>query len=193
MTAALTRRSLLAAALVLPPVAAQARSNEIYTGWLSSSAVGGYDPVAYFTEGKPVAGNSAITHQWKGATWRFASEKNRDLFKAEPAKYAPQYGGYCAWAVSQGYTAKGDPNHWKIVGGKLFLNYDAKVQRNWEKDIPATSRTPTGTGRRCWRSRRDHSTLMFAAFATALHFAPCAAMKPQAPPASRASARRRAW
>jgi YHS domain-containing protein len=78
------------------PLSAQARSAEIYTGWLSSSAVGGYDPVAYFTEGRPVAGKSAITHQWKGAAWRFASEKNRDLFKAEPAKYAPQYGGYCA-------------------------------------------------------------------------------------------------
>ena len=154
MTAALTRRSLLAAALVLSPLAAQAKSNEIYTGWLSSSAVGGYDPVAYFTEGKPVAGNSGITHQWKGTTWRFSSEKNRDLFKAEPAKYAPQYGGYCAWAVSQGYTAKGDPNHWKIVGGKLYLNYDAKrAARTGSRTSRATSRTPTGTGRRCWRSR----------------------------------------
>jgi YHS domain-containing protein len=132
----LTRRTLLAAALVLSPLSAQAKSPEIYTGWLSSSAVGGYDPVAYFTEGKPVAGNSGITHQWKGTTWRFASEKNRDLFKAEPAKYAPQFGGYCAWAVSQGYTAKGDPNHWKVVDGKLYLNYDASVQKNWEKDVP---------------------------------------------------------
>ena len=137
MTAALTRRSLLAAALVLSPLAAQAKSNEIYTGWLSSSAVGGYDPVAYFTEGKPVAGNSAITHQWKGTTWRFSSEKNRDLFKAEPAKYAPQYGGYCAWAVSQGYTAKGDPNHWKIVGGKLLPELRRQAcSANWEQDIP---------------------------------------------------------
>lgn len=136
MTAALSRRALLATMLALTPVAAAARSAEIYTGWLSSSAVGGYDPVVYFTEGKPVAGNSSFTHQWKGATWRFASEKNRDLFKASPEKYAPQYGGYCAWAVSQGYTAKGDPNHWKVVDGKLYLNYDASVQRNWEKDIP---------------------------------------------------------
>jgi YHS domain-containing protein len=136
MTAGLTRRALLAAALVLTPLTAQARSAEIYTGWLSSSAVGGYDPVAYFTEGRPVAGNSSFTHQWKGATWRFASAKNRDLFKASPEKYAPQYGGYCAWAVSQGYTAKGDPNHWKVVDGKLYLNYDAGVQKNWEKDVP---------------------------------------------------------
>lgn len=131
------RRALIVAALVLAaPLAAQAKSPEIYTGLLSSTAVGGYDPVAYFTDGKPVAGKSEFTHQWKGVTWRFATEKNRDLFKAKPETYAPQYGGYCAWAVSQGYTAKGDPNHWKIVDGKLFLNYDASVQRNWEKDIP---------------------------------------------------------
>lgn len=93
----MTRRVLFAAALVLAaPLAAQAKSPEIYTGLLSSTAVGGYDPVAYFTEGKPVAGKSGITHSWKGVTWRFASEKNRDLFKADPTKYAPQYGGYCA-------------------------------------------------------------------------------------------------
>ena len=155
MTAALTRRSLLAAALVLPPLAAQAKSPEIYTGWLSSSAVGGYDPVAYFTEGKPVAGNSDITHQWKGATWRFASREEPRSVQGRAAKYAPQYGGYCAWAVSQGYTAKGDPNHWKIVDGKLFLNYDAKrAARTGRRTSRATSRTRTGTGRRCWRSRR---------------------------------------
>jgi YHS domain-containing protein len=93
----LTRRVLLAAALVAAaPLAAHAKSAEVYTGLLSSTAVGGYDPVAYFTEGKPVAGKSAITHNWKGATWRFSSEKNRDLFKTSPEKYAPQYGGYCA-------------------------------------------------------------------------------------------------
>jgi YHS domain-containing protein len=116
--------------------AALARSPEIYAGIVSATAVGGYDPVAYFTEGKPVEGRRDITHSWKGVTWRFVSEKNRDTFKANPEAYAPQYGGYCAWAVSQGYTAKGDPKHWKIVNGKLYLNYDARVQRNWEKDIP---------------------------------------------------------
>jgi len=136
-SAQMTRRSLFAAALLLAaPLSAAAKSPPVYTGLLSSTAVGGYDPVAYFTEGKPVAGSSSITHQWKGATWRFASEKNREAFKANPERYAPQYGGYCAGAVSQGYTAKGDPNHWKVVDGKLFLNYDANVQRNWEKDIP---------------------------------------------------------
>ena len=137
LSAPMTRRALIAAVLVLSvPLTAVAKSPEIYTGILSSTAAGGYDPVAYFTDGKPVAGSSSIAHSWKGATWRFATEKNRELFKASPEKYAPQYGGYCAWAVSQGYTAKGDPNYWKIVGGRLYLNYDASVQRNWEKDIP---------------------------------------------------------
>lgn len=133
----LARRAFVAAALVFAaPLAASAKSPPVYTGWLSSTAVDGHDPVAYFVEGKPVAGSASITYQWNGVTWRFASEKNRDAFTAAPAKYAPQYGGYCAWAVSQGYTAKGDPNHWKVVDGKLYLNYDASVQRNWEKDIP---------------------------------------------------------
>jgi YHS domain-containing protein len=132
-----TRRTVLTAVLILAmPFAAQAKEPEIYTGFLSRTAVGGHDPVAYFTDGKPVPGKSEFTHTWKGVTWRFASAANRDAFIAKPETYAPQYGGYCAWAVSQGYTAKGDPNHWKIVGGKLYLNYDAKVQRDWEKDVP---------------------------------------------------------
>ncbi len=117
-------------------MAAQARSPEIYAGILSSTAAGGYDPVAYFSEGKPVQGKRDITFAWKGATWRFASEKNRELFKARPEAYAPQYGGYCAWAVSRGYTAKGDPRYWRVVDGKLYLNYDAGVQKDWENDIP---------------------------------------------------------
>jgi hypothetical protein len=125
---------LLVALLAASP--ALARSPEVYTGLLSSTAVGGYDAVAYFTEGKPVPGRRDITFQWRGATWRFATAANRDLFAAKPEQYAPQFGGYCAWAVSEGYTAKGDPAHWKIVDGKLYLNYDASVQQRWEKDIP---------------------------------------------------------
>ena len=127
----------LLAASFWPPHSALARSPEIYTGILSSVAVGGYDPVAYFNEGKPVEGRRDITWSWKGATWRFVSEKNRDAFKARPEAYAPQYGGHCAWAVSKGYTAKGDPKHWKIVNGKLYLNYNATVQKDWERDVPA--------------------------------------------------------
>jgi hypothetical protein len=113
-----------------------ARAPEVYTGLLAATALGGYDPVAYFTQGKPLAGKRDITFTWKGVTWRFANESNRDLFKEKPEAYAPQYGGYCAWAVSRGYTAKGDPRYWKIVDGKLYLNYDAGVQKDWEKDIP---------------------------------------------------------
>ena len=132
-------RILAFAALMLaawPQAAAQARSPEIYTGIVTSTAVGGYDPVAYFTEGRPVEGKRDITWTWKGATWRFANEKNRDAFKAAPETYAPQYGGHCAWAVSSGYTAKGDPKHWKIVNGRLYLNNNAKVQSDWERDVP---------------------------------------------------------
>lgn len=99
-------------------------------------AIKGYDPVAYFTAAKPVAGDKAFATEWQGATWRFASAENLALFKAEPAKYAPQFGGYCAWAVSQGYTAGIDPDAWKIVDGKLYLNYSLDVQKKWEKDVP---------------------------------------------------------
>jgi YHS domain-containing protein len=99
-------------------------------------AIRGTDPVAYFTQGRPVAGNAAFTHQWRGATWRFATAENRDAFAAAPERYAPAYGGFCAWAVAQGYTAPIDPNAWKIVDGRLYLNYNAQVQRDWEKDVP---------------------------------------------------------
>ena len=94
-------------------------------------AIRGYDPVAYFTQHKPVEGSAGFTHQWMGAKWRFVNAANRDAFAKTPAKYAPQYGGYCAWAVSQGYTASTDPEAWKIVNGKLYLNYSKSVQQQW--------------------------------------------------------------
>jgi YHS domain-containing protein len=134
--------SILAVALIAAglaaatPQPAQAAKAPVYTGFASSLAVGGYDPVAYFTTGRPVEGSSAFSLTWQGATFRFASAANRDLFRASPARYAPQFGGYCAWAVSQGYTAPGDPRYWRIVDGRLYLNYDARVQRRWEADIP---------------------------------------------------------
>ena len=129
------------AALLLMPLAfatdfAHAKEAPIYTGIVKGVAVGGYDPVAYFSEKKAVAGKADITLEHEGTTWRFSSPANRDAFKADPAKYAPQYGGYCAWAVSQGYTAKGDPNVWSVVDGKLYLNYNRSVQTGWEKNTP---------------------------------------------------------
>ena len=123
--------ALLAFLLLSAPVAAK---EPVYTGTFSNLAVSGYDPVAYFTDGKPVEGSAAFEHKWNGATWRFASAKNLEAFKADPQAYAPQYGGYCAWAVSQGYTASSDPNAWRIVGRKLYLNYNREVQQTWEKD-----------------------------------------------------------
>jgi hypothetical protein len=124
------------AAVGLPVAAVQAKDAPIYTGTFSSLAVGGHDPVAYFTEGRPVKGDKQFTFKYLGAEWRFTSAAHRDAFAAAPEKYAPQYGGYCAWAVSQNYTASGDPQYWKIVDGKLYLNYDADIQKKWEQDIP---------------------------------------------------------
>ncbi len=99
-------------------------------------AIRGYDPVAYHTDGKPVKGKRAHRLEWKGATWSFASAENRGLFKADPEKYAPRYGGYCAFAVSRGYTASIDPDAWSIVDGALYLNYSLGVRDQWSQDIP---------------------------------------------------------
>lgn len=108
----------------------------VYTGRFSDDAVDGYDPVAYFTEGKPVEGSDEYTYDYNGAEWKFSSQSNLDAFKADPNAYAPQYGGYCAWAMAKGRFASGDPDNWTIVDGKLYLNYSDSVQRKWEKDIP---------------------------------------------------------
>ena len=99
-------------------------------------AIRGYDPVAYFTEGRPVKGKKAHRAEWMDATWSFASEENRKLFEADPEKYAPRYGGYCAWAVSRGYTASIDPDAWSIVDGALYLNYSLGVRAQWSQDVP---------------------------------------------------------
>ncbi len=96
----------------------------------------GYDAVAYFTEGKPVKGNKRYEYDWMGAKWHFSSAENRDLFAKNPGQYAPKYGGYCAYAVSQGVTADIDPMAWKIVDGNLYLNLSQAVARIWSKDIP---------------------------------------------------------
>jgi YHS domain-containing protein len=126
----------LGAALMLAVLAPGARAKEppVYTGLVKGVAVGGYDPVAYFTEGRAVPGSKDITLEHEGATWRFATEASREAFKADPTRYAPQYGGYCAYAVANGYTAKGDPEAWSVHEGRLYLNYDRTVRSTWEKD-----------------------------------------------------------
>ena len=101
----------------------------------TDTAIQGYDTVAYFTDGKPVPGDVAFATEWMGARWLFASQAHLDLFKAHPDQYAPQYGGYCAFGAAQGYLVKIEPDQWRIVDGKLYLNYDASVQAKWVRDI----------------------------------------------------------
>ena len=99
-------------------------------------AIRGYDPVSYFTQGQAAKGNSSYQSRYQGATWLFSTAENKALFDSDPQQYAPQYGGYCAWAVSQGYTASIDPKAWKIVGDRLYLNYSKAVQDQWSRNIP---------------------------------------------------------
>jgi hypothetical protein len=126
----------LATALLITQGCTRASAASSINKGSNGVALKGYDVVAYFTEGKPVLGNSEFHHEWNSAKWLFASAANRDLFAADPSKYAPQYGGYCAFGVSEGHKAKVDPTVWKIVDGKLYLNYDAGVGNEWRKDIP---------------------------------------------------------
>jgi len=113
--------------------------DEVYTGRFSSTAVQGYDTVAYFTEGEPVKGSADFATEYRGATWRFSSQENLDLFLADPDAYAPQYGGYCAWAVARNKLAKGDPAAWHVHNDKLYLNVNKRIRSqflaNIERDI----------------------------------------------------------
>ncbi|MGQ0484804.1 MAG: YHS domain-containing (seleno)protein [Hyphomicrobiales bacterium] len=125
-----------AAALATLPRAAFAAKPELFTGLVKGVAVGGHDSVSYFMGSEPRRGEERFSTVWRGAAWRFANQENLDAFTADPAKYAPQYGGYCAYAVSRGYTAKGDPIAWTVVDGKLYLNYSLDVRKTWAEDIP---------------------------------------------------------
>jgi YHS domain-containing protein len=99
-------------------------------------AIKGYDTVAYFKDGKALKGNESFTFQWHGMTWYFLSKENRDLFASSPEKYAPQYDGYCAWAMTEARKAQTDPEVWKIVNGKLYLNCSKAAYEKWSRDIP---------------------------------------------------------
>ncbi|MEO9275450.1 YHS domain-containing (seleno)protein [Marinomonas sp. 5E14-1] len=110
-------------------------ADAISTGFLSNKAVSGYDTVAYFTENRPVKGSNKYKAEYQGADWYFSSQEHLNLFKAEPEKYAPQFGGYCAWAISaQNDFASSDPEQWAIVEGKLYLNYNQSVKEKWDAD-----------------------------------------------------------
>ncbi len=100
-------------------------------------AAHGYDVVAYQTAGRPTLGTSKYSTVFGGATYRFASRSNLRTFKADPARYQPQYGGFCAYGVSVGAKFDGDPRLWKLVDGKLYFNLNEDIQKTWSKDIPA--------------------------------------------------------
>ena len=99
-------------------------------------AIRGYDSVAYHTNQRPVKGKPSLSTRWNDANWYFSSAENLAAFEADPERYAPQYGGYCAYAMSKGLVVSTDPNAWQIEDGKLYLNYSLRVRRTWRKDIP---------------------------------------------------------
>ena len=99
-------------------------------------AIGGYDPVAYFADGAPTEGNEAHAYDWDGATWWFTSAEHRELFVAEPERYAPRYGGYCAFAAARNQVAEGDPELWTIHDGRLYLNFNDRTHRQFLADLP---------------------------------------------------------
>lgn len=103
---------------------------------LQGRALNGYDPVAYFVQGKAVPGSPSFEYRWNGATWEFSSDDNKRLFRSRTGKYTPAYGGYCSWAMAEGYTADIDPHAWTVFKGKLYLNHDPDTKKKWEKDIP---------------------------------------------------------
>jgi YHS domain-containing protein len=141
-TRRLSRRAVLVLGVtaMLASAAARAAQPPINTltggffGGAGDTAILGYDTVAYFTEGKPVKGSDSFVATWMGAKWKFASQAHLDLFKAAPEKYAPQYGGYCAYGVAVDNLVSIEPDKFKVIDGKLYLNYDAGVQEKWLKN-----------------------------------------------------------
>ena len=114
-------------------------------------AIHGYDPVAYFTEGRPMKGKNELAYAWQDARWHFASAGNRDLFKANPDRYSPQYGGYCALGISAGEYADINPEAWSIVDGKLYLNKLKEYTEAWDKAPAAYAKTANYN----WGNNRD--------------------------------------
>lgn len=122
--------SLLTALLFIGTLHAQRSAVFVDNG----KAIRGYDPVAFFTEGKALMGKDSFSYQWQSATWTFNKKENRELFIAEPEKYAPQFGGYCAYGMAEAHKAPTKTNTWTIVDGKLYFNYNKQVQQAWMKD-----------------------------------------------------------
>lgn len=130
-------RKLLAVALFLGVTSQALAVDEINTTFFGNLAIEGYDAVAYFTENRAVEGTREFEIEYRGANWRFASVANMNAFRENPERYAPQYGGYCAWAVSQNDTAGIDPTQFTVHNGKLYLNYSEKISARWQADRDA--------------------------------------------------------
>ncbi|HEY9348804.1 MAG TPA: YHS domain-containing (seleno)protein [Inquilinus sp.] len=134
------RRTLLALAALacIAPLAVQAQDAQKPVNTLGAPAdnvaIRGYDPVAYFRDGGPRRGKPEFAAQHDGATWWFASAEDKALFEADPEKYMPAFGGFCAYGTSRGYLVKIEPEAWSIVDGRLYLNYDLGVRDTWQKD-----------------------------------------------------------
>jgi len=138
-TLRLTLAFMLLGPLILGSAFAEGKINTLEKKGLfgykeSGIAIRGFDTVAYFTLGKPTKGTDAFTTEWNDATWKFSSQEHLDLFIANPEKYAPQYGGYCAYGIAQDYVVKIEGDQWEIIDEKLYLNYDASVQKKWVKN-----------------------------------------------------------
>jgi YHS domain-containing protein len=132
----INRRNLLLAGAFLslaPTLAFAAKGFDVH---LKNAALGGYDAVAYFSEKAAKPGDAANKLNWKGADWYFTSAENMKLFAASPEKYAPQYGGFCAFAAAKGAIAPGDPEAWTVFKEKLYINYSPAVREEWRQDIP---------------------------------------------------------
>ena len=125
------KKAVIMTSFLLSMLTIFAQKSEIFNP--SNAAIHGYDPVAYFKENKPVKGDDKFSLSWKGAPWYFSNQQNLDAFKANPEKYAPQYGGYCAYGLADGHKAPTSPQAWTITGDKLYLNYDKDVQKLWNK------------------------------------------------------------
>ncbi len=130
---------MFAAALSAAPAINTLKNSALFSS-RTDTAINGYDTVAYFTQGKPVKGSDSFVFQWKEAKWKFSTQANLDLFRASPEKYAPQYGGYCAYGVANGNLVKVDPEQFTVLDGKLYLNYDADIQQEWKKDVQGFNR-----------------------------------------------------
>jgi hypothetical protein len=130
-----THRTLIIFALVLLLLTGF-RGPAVGKSPVEDGAIKGYDPVAYFQAGQAQKGNESYSFQWHDLTWYFSTKENRDLFATSPEKYAPQYDGYCAWAMSEGRKAQADPEVWKIVSVKLYLNCSQSAYEKWSRDIP---------------------------------------------------------